>query len=151
VYQKVLVPLDGVSASEYSLEHAKSIATGCEIPDIVLFRVVEPMPLYAEIGDNKRIEINANAETGAKEYLAKISKKLKKDDINVKCVVVVGEDPANEILDYVRKNKVDLIIMASHSHSGLMKWLLGSVAERVIRHSPVSVLLVSPENAKSKK
>jgi nucleotide-binding universal stress UspA family protein len=151
VYQKVLVPLDGMSASESSLDHVKSIATGCKVPDIVLFRVVEPMPLYAEIDDNTRVDINTNAETGAKEYLAKIAKKLKKDNIKVKPVMVVSTDPANEILDYARKNKVDMIIMTSHSHSGLMKWLLGSVAERVIRHSPVSVLLVSPGPGKSRK
>jgi nucleotide-binding universal stress UspA family protein len=151
MYQKVLVPLDGMSASESSLDHVKSIAAGCKVPEIVLFRVVEPMPLYAEIDDNTRVDINTNAETGAKEYLAKISKKLKKDNINIKPVMAIGTDPANEILDYARKNKVDLIIMTSHSHSGLMKWLLGSVAERVIRHSPISVLLVSPGIDKSRK
>jgi len=103
------------------------------------------MPVYAELGEAKRIEINKNAEVGAKEYLARIAGSLKKENINTESVIIIGEDAATEILNYAQKSKADLIIMTSHSHSGLMRWLIGSVAERVIRHSRVSILLVSPE------
>ena len=145
MYRKVLVPLDGTEISEHSISHVKSIATSCNVPQVILLRIVEPMPVYAELGEAKRVEINKNAEVGAKEYLARIAGILKKENINTESVMIVGEDAATEILNYAQKSKVDLIIMTSHSHSGLMRWLIGSVAERVIRHSPVSILLVSPE------
>jgi universal stress protein A len=150
MYQKILVPLDGSKISEYSLAHVSAIATGCNVPEVVLLRVVEPMPRYAELGEVDWAEIDRNAKAGAKAYLAKITKKLKIDFVNTKSVMAIG-DPGEEILEYARKNRVDLIIMTSHAHPGIMKWLLGSTAERVVRHSPVSVLLVSPPKGKSKK
>ncbi len=150
MYQKILVPLDGSKVSEYSLSHVSAIATGCDVPEVVLIRVVVPMPRYAELGEVDWAQMDRNAKAGAKAYLAKTTKKLKNDFINTKSVMAIG-DPAEEILDYARKNGVDLIIMTSHAHPGIMKWFLGSTAERVVRHSPVSVLLVSPPKTKSKK
>lgn len=51
-------------------------------------------------------------------------------------------DPAGEIVDYASKNGVDLIVMASHGRTGVARWALGSVAERVFRATCVPVLMV---------
>ena len=57
--------------------------------------------------------------------------------------VVVG-DPAEEILNYVEKEKIDMIIIPTHGRKGIEKILFGSVARRVIRMSPVPVLSINP-------
>jgi nucleotide-binding universal stress UspA family protein len=56
--------------------------------------------------------------------------------------VVVEGDPAHAILEFAKQNKVDLIIMGTLGKGGLERFLLGSVADKVVRHSKTSVLVV---------
>ena len=62
--------------------------------------------------------------------------------------VVIQGKVAEGILDYVVKNQVDLIMMSTHGRSGPSRWALGSVADRVIRHSLIPVLIVSPKGCR---
>ena len=55
---------------------------------------------------------------------------------------VVEGNAADAIVDYAGKNDIDLIIMATHGRSGIGRWALGSVADRVVRHANAPVLLV---------
>lgn len=57
--------------------------------------------------------------------------------------IVTGQ-PEKEILRYVRDHHIDLIIMATHGRTGLAHILIGSIAEKIVRHSPVPVLTVKP-------
>ena len=61
-----------------------------------------------------------------------------------KAVAVVSGDAAEMILDYVGSQQIDLVIMGTHGRKGLDKIIMGSVAERVIRMSPVPVMVVNP-------
>lgn len=65
------------------------------------------------------------------------------EDVPCKAKVVVG-DAAEEILDYARSESIDLIVMGTHGRKGLEHVLFGSVAERVVKSSPVPVLTVNP-------
>ena len=151
MYKKILVPLDGSEFSECSLEHVKAIATGCQVPEVVLLRVVEPVIPYVEAGSQQMAEQIAKelatAEKRAREeaenYLAKAVAKLKKEGIAARPTVVRGK-PAEKILDYTNKNQVDLIIMSTHGRAGISRWAMGSVTDRVLRHSTIPVLIASP-------
>jgi nucleotide-binding universal stress UspA family protein len=148
MYQKILVPLDGSELSECSLEHVKAIASGCRVPETVLLRVVEPLSAetvstLAQAGGNVLREAELSSQTEAREYLDKVRDRLAKEGLAVKAVVVDGR-AAEEILDYAGKNKIDLIVMASHGRSGISRWFFGSVAQKVLQHSAVPVLMVSP-------
>ncbi len=153
MYQKILVPLDGSELSECSLEHVEAVASGCRIPETVLFRVVEPLSAetvstLAQAGGNVLREAELDIQDKARKYLDKIRDRLVKDGLAVKAVVVDGR-PAEEILDYAKKNKIDLIVMASHGKSGISRWFFGSVAQKVLQHSPVPVLMVSPSGCRT--
>jgi universal stress protein A len=76
----------------------------------------------------------------AEGYLAEKERRLADRGIRVSSVVRYGP-PAEEILDHARTSGIDLIAMSTHGRSGLERVLLGSVAERVLRESPVPVLL----------
>ncbi len=152
MYKKILAPLDGSELAECSLEHVTAIATGCSVPEVVLFRVVEPISAQvtaalAEAGGISaelytKMESQNRAE--ADEYIAEKAKKLrKKDGITVQTALAYG-NPAEEILKYAKKNQVDLIIMTTHGRSGISRWVFGSVADRILRHSPVPVLIIAP-------
>ncbi len=153
MYKKILVALDGSELSECSLEHVKAIASGCGVPETVLIRAVEPLSAQAvsalaEVGDDvlRKAELDIQAE--ARDYMAKIKNGLANDGFAVKAVVVDGR-PAEEILDYAKNNKVDLIVMTTHGKTGISRWFFGSVAQRVLQHSTIPVLMISPPGCRT--
>lgn len=147
MYSKILVPLDGSELSGCALEHAKAFATGCGASEVDLLYVVEPLSTtrvafttqekeYWTQGDQK-------AEAWGKNYLAKVQQDLKKKGVAAKSVVLKG-NPAEKILDYAKKNSVDLIILSSHGRSGPSRFAFGSVADRVVRLSSCPVIVIRP-------
>ena len=154
MYSKVLVPLDGMELAECILGHVREIVTGCQVSEVVLLTVVEPyekgLPnttwggvISAEQGAELAIESRAKA----RDYITKVADKLGKECMFVQPVVIQG-NVAEGILDYAIENQVDLIMMSTHGRSGPSRWALGSVADRVIRHSPIPVLIVSPKGCR---
>lgn len=148
MYKRILVPLDGSQLSECSLEHAKAIAAGCQVPEVVLLRVVKPpssneAAALAAAGDDILLKVELRNQAEAKDYLTKVGDNLKKVGIMVQLVFLNGS-PADVILDYAKNNKVDLIIMTTHGQSGPYRWLIGSVADKVIHNTTVPVLMMSP-------
>jgi nucleotide-binding universal stress UspA family protein len=146
MYKKIVAPLDGSEFAECSLEHVATLAQGCQIPSVVLLTVVEPSIKetgYSGISQETFDEIRKQFLAKNKEYLDKVANKLKKKGINASPVIVEGK-PAEEILNYAEKNQADLIVMSTHGSSGFSRWAFGSVADRVVRHSPVPVLVIAP-------
>jgi nucleotide-binding universal stress UspA family protein len=148
MYNKLLVPLDGSELAECTLGHVRAIVTGCNIPEVVLLRVVEPLPgqtvaALAEAGGNLLNELEASQKEEASDYIQKMAAMLQKEGINAKPVLVSGY-AAEEILNYSKNNKVDLIIMSTHGRSGIKRWIMGSVANRVLGHSSIPVLTIIP-------
>ncbi len=153
MYKKILVPLDGSQLSENSLEHLKSLVKGSNQPEVVLLRVVEPISSFDAsalassgflIGD-----ILHNKTEDAKNYVSGIANKLEGEGMYARGDVVNGQ-PAEAILDYAEKNNIDLIVMSSHGRTGISRWAFGSVADKVLHHSKVPVLLVSAPGRGSK-
>ena len=147
MYQKILAPLDGSNFSECSLEHVKSIALGCKVPEVILLRVVEPihssdLAAYAEANIDT-VRLMRDIESAAQTYISKMTEDLKTSGLSVKGVVISGW-AADSIMKYAEENGVDLIVMSTHGRSGISRWFMGSVTDRVVRHSIVPVLTVSP-------
>jgi nucleotide-binding universal stress UspA family protein len=149
LYNKILVPLDGSELAERSLEHVKTITNGDSATEVVLLQVIS-WPTHTGhtlSGELMRSE-GKKAEAIARDYLAKLENSLKADGIAVKTNIIHGE-PAEEILDYATHNKVDLIVMSTHGRSGVSRWVFGSVAERILRHSAIPVLIVPSFTSRS--
>ncbi|MDD4984478.1 MAG: universal stress protein [Dehalococcoidales bacterium] len=153
MYKKILAPLDGSELSECTLRHLKAVAKGCQTPEVVLLYIVEPYHKgemhYRHIGltEEELHQGEVKEEAYGKDYLAKVAEKMKKDGLKVKTDVIHGM-PAEEIVNYAEKNGVDLIIMSTHGRSGVTRWALGSVAERVLRHSATPVLVAAPKSCR---
>jgi nucleotide-binding universal stress UspA family protein len=147
MYQKILVPLDGSEVSECSLEHVKAIASGCHVPSVVLIQVMEPIyeqsTVRVMLGEGFILQAEKKEKENVLSYLNGIREDLMRSAINVE-VQVTGGRPADSILDYAEKHDVDLIIMGTHGRSGIARWALGSVADKVIHNSKVPVLMVVP-------
>ena len=146
MYQKILVPLDGSEFSECSLAHARAIATGCHVPGLVLLTVVEPVSPGFTGGLEGYIPPEVwqeKSQAEAENYIAKTAATLKEEGLAAETAVISG-GAADVILDYASKNQVDLIIMSTHGRAGVSRWVLGSVADRVIRNATVPILIASP-------
>jgi nucleotide-binding universal stress UspA family protein len=150
MYRKILVPLDGSPFSECALSHVKSIAAGCAVPEIILLFVVEQPVAGAgyEVPDEWVEDSTKKAAEFAQNYLNGIAQELRKDNLVVNPVILQGS-PAELILSYAEKNGVDLIITSTHGRSGVSRWVFGSVADRVVHHSSVPVLIVSPSECRT--
>ena len=142
MYKKILVPLDGSELSESVLNHVVTIATSCQVPEVVLLRVREPLDNSVKIALDPEIakELDQAYHDEAADYLKRIAKTLEQKGIAVKTEVLAG-NPAQEIIKYSRDKDVDLIIMSTHGRSGFSRIVFGSVADKVIRQTEVPVLL----------
>ena len=147
MYNKMLVPLDGSEFSECGLEHAKIVALACNCPEVVFLRAIEPNPQIADIGglasESWYRDAQARTEAEAKKYVTMIADRMKNEGLRAKGVVVKGR-AADEVLEYAENNKIDIIVMSTHGRSGVSRWAMGSVADKVVRHSKIPVLLASP-------
>jgi nucleotide-binding universal stress UspA family protein len=144
MYRKILVPLDGSNLSETILSQAIEMVKECGRPEIVLLTVVEPFreqPYRRD--DDWVIKIQKQAVKVSGTYLQELKEKLGTQGIEVSTVVLEG-DPAEQILDYAGKNGVDLIMMNARGRTASKRWIFGGVANRIIRHSPIPVLIASP-------
>ena len=147
MYRKILAPLDGSAFAECALDHVKAIALGCTVPEVVLLRVAEPihssdLAAYAEAGIDTAL-LMRDVETGAQVYISRMAEEMKKAGLTARGVVKTGW-AADTIIKYAEENGVDLIIMSTHGRSGIGRWFMGSVADKVVRHSKVPVLTVAP-------
>ena len=146
MYKKIMVPLDGSKLSEQALSHMKTISIGCNISEITLLMVVSPIDnseVIANLGIERVQEIENQESKSAEDYITKVAESLKNDGVTAQTAVLKG-NPAQKILEYIDENQIDLVVMSSHGHgrSGPSSWYLGNVADRIIKHSTVPVLIV---------
>jgi nucleotide-binding universal stress UspA family protein len=152
MYTKILAPVDGSAFSECSLDHVKSVAAGPDTAEVTLLRVIEPihsadLTAYVESGIDTGVLIRKE-QSEAEQYVSRLSDELKKTGLKATGVAIVGS-AANEILKYAEQHGIDLIVMSSHGRSGINRWFMGSVADKVVRHSPIPVLIVSPPGCRA--
>ena len=78
-----------------------------------------------------------------REEMAALAQKLTANGLVAVAGVTSGTDAANEIIQTTKDSDIDLIVMSSHGRSGLGRWLIGSVAEKVLRYGETPLLLVN--------
>lgn len=135
-FQRILVPLDGSALAEGILPEVKDLARPFRA-EITLLRVIPP---YLTPGVKPPEEGWAKDRAEGEAYLKAKQQELEAEGFRVQTEIRYG-NPAEEILDSAEQSDTDLIAMATHGRSGLRRWLLGSVAEKVLRGSDIPVLL----------
>ncbi|MCU4973918.1 universal stress protein [Halobacteria archaeon AArc-m2/3/4] len=132
MFDRFLVPFDGSGPATAALELVTQIAIGTDATVHLLY-VRDP-----DEGDDEAID--ATGRTG-EEALSAARDRTSDTDVTVVSDVIQGE-PREQILEYATANDVDVICMGSHGRQGLGRFVLGSVAEGVVRDAPVPVLVV---------
>jgi nucleotide-binding universal stress UspA family protein len=135
MFSTILLPLDGSPLAEQALPHAEWLARRLTAY-VVLTRV---LPIVTSTGEIDDLALG----TSSRAYLDQIAARLSEHGLSCGSVLPAG-DPATEILDQARSSSAELIVMATHGRSGPSRWLYGSVADAVLRDSPIPVVLVPP-------
>jgi len=138
MFRRVLVPLDGSPLAEYALPTASRIAR-MSGGSLILFRVyqVSPSVYVPELV----MSAYTTDEEAADVYLKSVARRGELAGIPIETHAFAGET-ALTILDAANEYQADLIIMTSHGRSGVTRWVLGSVAEHVVRHALQPVLVL---------
>src|SRR5579885_3534581 len=143
MFRRVLVPLDGSDRAERAIPVAANIArsTGGAV---VLLRVVsasvESWPYIALQPTLAQAVIDADLEEASK-YLAGVTALPRLNSISTETITLYGPTAAT-ILSVAYSHDVDVIVMCSHGYTGVTRWIMGSVAEKIARHSAVPVLIL---------
>lgn len=136
-YAKILVPLDGSAVAEAILPEAEKVAIAFK-STISLLRVAYAPTVPGTDPTEAQVAVVQEAE----EYLHGIEQRLQAKGFSVDSHVRYG-DEAEEILDHcTQHHDIDLIAMSTHGRSGVKRWILGSVAEKVLRHATKPIFLV---------
>jgi len=138
--KKVLVPIDFSDYSKSSLRYAVNFAKQFNA-EIFLVYVVEPViyPPDFSMGQIAIPSVNAEWDERAREELKNLAKTEIPEGVKVKTILKNGK-PFLEIIDTASEENIDLIIIATHGHSGVEHILFGSTAEKVVRKAPCPVL-----------
>ena len=141
-YRKILVPLDGSPLSEAALDDASAIAKAFGA-ELTLLEVLPPDGGSLALG-GKEVPIDEKEEmrrASALAYLDGLRARVPAS-VSMRLESRVG-DPPSAIVERAHEGGFDLIVMGTHGRSGFKRWVLGSVADHVVRHAEVAVLLVT--------
>ncbi|WP_459194948.1 universal stress protein [Halosimplex sp. J119] len=139
--KRVLVPVDGSEQAHRAFEF---VTEEFDDAEVVLLHVVNP----AEAGYSAQASLPSfseewyeNQKAAAEELFDEIDDLAADTDLSITREIEVGK-PIRVIVEFAEENDLDQIVMGSHGRSGVTRILLGSVAEAVVRRSPVPVTVV---------
>ena len=139
MYKKILVPTDGSEFAKKAQRHALFLAkvSGAEIVAVSVTEnnFVNGLPLDDEIYQLNQV-LNERSEENLKDF-----DKLNEDDVKINHVIREGS-PARVILEVANEEQVDLIVMGSSGKSGFDRFIMGSVADKVVNSAKCAVLVV---------
>lgn len=134
---KIVVPLDLSDVAARAIGPAKMFAKA--LGDELMLVTVLGLRIHADLvaqANSEQIEVPELIES----YLRSVASDL--DGIEADYSLISGDDAAEALVDYAGKGGVRMVVMATHGRSGFERWKLGSITERVVRHSPVPVTVI---------
>lgn len=150
MYTKILVPLDGSSLAEGILPYARGLVKALKVP-VELFQVIDPDIVSAFVDPEHgryRDTVEASMKQRSTAYLGRVAGSFP-DPGRVGYSASIGR-VAEVIVEKAAQDRNTLIAMATHGRSGLRRWMLGSVADKVLHATSNDLLLIRPtDNAKT--
>ena len=145
MYQRILVPLDGSTMSETVLPYAEKLARALNVEIVLLHVNVIPAPTFETYSSPltpqpEEIKVMLADE---KNYLKTMCAKLEREGLRVTYLLRDGA-VAETILEAAEIEQADFIAMSTHGRTGMLRLLLGSVAEQVVHRSKIPVMLIRP-------
>lgn len=139
MYDEILLPTDGSAGMDTVIEHAMSLARehGATIHAVYVINTANLSDIPLESSwEGVSNALEAEGRTALNEVERRIG-----DEVPLETTLIEGS-PATEVVNYGTEHNCDLIVMGTHGRSGVDRLLLGSVAERIVRTSPIPVLTI---------
>ena len=140
MYRHILIPTDGSQPAERGVAHGLTLAKSLGAKVSVIFvmepfsemtgRFLEAVATYAELRKEQATSVLDRAANAAKEA-----------GVSCETIQVENGQPHQAIIDAAQDKGCDLIVMSSHGRSGLSKFLIGSVTNKVLTHAKIPVLV----------
>lgn len=139
VYDQVLLPTDGSPGAEAAIEHGIHVASR---DDAVVHSV--HVAEMTDVGDVTTGIPEDEPDEAVRQLLESVRDAATEAGLETEEAILEGR-PHEEITRYVDRNDIDLVVLGTHGKTGISRVLLGSTAEKVVRHSSAPVLTVSPD------
>ena len=144
MFKHLLVPTDGSSLSKATIERAVSFAKEACARITFFYAKPEAPAAYAGIGaissPHLTQDVRERLDSAARDILNTAQQMAQAADVVSNQVMLVGNHPAELIIQAAKSNDCDLIFMTSHGRSGVTALLLGSETHKVLTHSKIPVL-----------
>jgi nucleotide-binding universal stress UspA family protein len=143
-FKRILVPIDFSDHSKKALQNAVTLAEEFD-SELILTYVVEPIIYPSDLGfgqvamPNMEPELIQRGTAGLKQ----VQKEYVPGKLTSRIMVRTGR-PYYEIITTAKEERVDLIVIATHGHTGVEHLIFGSTAEKVVKKAPCAVLIVKP-------
>lgn len=144
MYKNILVPLDGSLLAEAALPHAQGVALSDDAHIFLLRVAINPAAEFSFSDPSLASDLIATMEAETLEYLQSIRARLQRAGFRTSFLIREGPI-AETIMDIADEVQADIIVMSSHGRSGVSRWVLGSIADRVVSHSTIPILLIRPK------
>jgi nucleotide-binding universal stress UspA family protein len=141
MFKQIMVPLDGSAFAESALRTARSLAQKFE-SEITLCHVVHVTEFMATESTELILDARRVAIEQANRYVDALQQSLRSEGLIVHKQIIDQGNIADALVGVANNGVCDLVVMTTHGRSGVRRWLLGSVADRLVRAVNVPVLLV---------
>ena len=142
MYKEILVPLDGSELAEVALPYAEEMAGRLGVGVTLIYVSESAEDQYYHVLQYYVQGMADATRHGAESHL----KTPGGETIKAASVILVGH-PAEEIVNYADKEDIDLIVMATHGRSGIKRWVLGSIADKVVRAAKQPTLFIRADGS----
>jgi nucleotide-binding universal stress UspA family protein len=147
MYRTILVPLDGSALAEAALTHALAMGQAgrstIALLRVPVLHIASQPPTLGETLPDAMAHYDDELYQRVKDYLDHLATRLPESGLAVTTDLRYGDVPT-AILDYADEIGADLIVMSTHGRGGIARWLLGSVASKIVQSAHCPVLLIRP-------
>lgn len=143
MFKKILIPLDSSPLAESTFGHVQALLPA-DTTSVVLVTVLETYRYGIAADEMATVNTLEYVRSSMEEYIARKQREMEEAGYAVESYLIEG-DAAQGILEVAESTGVDLIAMTTHGRSGVVRWALGSVAERVLHYAECPVLLTREE------
>ena len=144
LYRNIVIATDGSENSQRAISCGVEIAKLSGATVHALY-VVDTPSIISETWTAGKEMVHELIIREGKKVLSKVKKIIEDSGVEVKEVLLEGY-PSEEIINFAENNNMDLIVMGTLGKTGLERFLVGSVAENVVRNSKVPVMVIRNEN-----
>ena len=143
MFERILIPLDGSPRAELALGQVGRILRR-EDSEVILLRVIDLAEAIRTMDPALRVDtayLREHERTEAQKYLHDVARRFSDQGMKVHARIAEGP-PAETILEQANQEGATLIVMTTHGRTGIFRWLIGSIAEKVVRASPLPLVLI---------